>query len=140
MELNKLKKFLLIASTFTLASCGLGTSVKPVLDERPKFVAADENFRWYQGHMKGDRFELFTAPTGEQFVMLTQRSGNSMALPLVFITVREEYGMMLDKNLCSTGFAAVRGGNSKSVSINVTPSWDKNIREEVPVGVCFTRL
>lgn len=136
----KFARFLVATSTILLASCGMGTSIEPTLSEKPQFVAAAESFRWYQGHMKGDRFELFTAPTGEQFVMTYERSGNSMLVPLVFITVREEYGMMLDQNLCSTGEAAVRGGNSKSVAINVIPSWDKNIREKVPTGICFIRL
>ena len=137
-----MRKILLLSllSIGFLAGCVMGTPTSPTLDSSPSFVSAKDNFRWYNAHMAGDRFELLKDEDGNTFVMTYAETANSMLLPLMFVSVNNSFGLMLDENLCSNGLGVMRQGNRNRYNVNVTPSWDKNLRKEVPVGICFEKI
>ena len=128
------------SSLVLLSSCGGGTYVQPALPSTPQFASVDQSFRWYNAHMKGDRFELLDDGSGNLFVMEYDFRGTSMALPFQFVPVQEQFGMMLDSKLCTNGLAVLRGANATTYLVNIKPGIETNVRLPVPIGVCFTRI
>lgn len=83
---------------------------------------------------------MLIAPTGEQFVLVSKRGWFDKFIISTFIKNTVEYGMVLDEKLCSNGMTIVKKGNFISVSLDSTYSSDKSITEDIPIGICFSRL
>lgn len=133
-------KFLFLLPIFGLVAGCVGTPTKPVKTATPMFVEATSSFKWYSAHRKGEVFEYLEDENGNKFVMTYDLRSHSVLLPLMVVPANREFGMMLDDNLCTNGLAVERGANSQTYAVNITASWDKNIRETPPTGLCFARV
>lgn len=83
---------------------------------------------------------MFTAPTGEQFVLVSKRGWFDKFVISTFVEDKLEYCMVLDEKLCSNGMTVLKKGNFISVSLDAKNSSDKSTTEDIPIGICFSHL